>query len=443
MIADNNKPSEAMLDRLTIICPTYNRPHMLRRTLRYYAQINFTSRIIIADSSEPGAAELVRCYIKEIEDQLIIEYLPMPTSTDYGKKLYEAALLVDTPFLIVMPDDDLLIKPGAIAVLSYLEGNPDAVSAYGNRLSISAVSARKESPHEWVKLFPYFSLSLEQDDPIDRIRRLPVPSWWQFPYAVYRSAAFAASVEIISDKNYTQFTEFFLYSAVLAHGKWVKIDCLFALCNTDSHYYTARDRNSFPFYWGTSGSIISQITRPFWSEHVSDLSKRLAYILSGIEPRLRSDELSKLLLVIYMSINNKYLDQGGLSHSLFSESQSFLRALNNIRIRVNKIFWMLILYDREGGVNAWANLIFSVGKEVSTGRLFRVILRCMKFSCLKKVFTNLKRVGSLDYELDELLRPGSRFSQDFQDAFRVWSDDPCPDVYVPELERGHDTKAIR
>ena len=47
------------LDELTIICPTYNRPHMLERTLKYYANNDFSCKIIIADSSENGAQNIL------------------------------------------------------------------------------------------------------------------------------------------------------------------------------------------------------------------------------------------------------------------------------------------------------------------------------------------------------------------------------------------------
>ena len=35
------------LDNLTIICPTYNRPYMLDRTLKYYSDNNFSCKILI------------------------------------------------------------------------------------------------------------------------------------------------------------------------------------------------------------------------------------------------------------------------------------------------------------------------------------------------------------------------------------------------------------
>ena len=61
------------LDNLTIICPTYNRPHMLGRVLKYYANNSFSCKIIVADSSESGAKEILLEFIELLESNTVVE----------------------------------------------------------------------------------------------------------------------------------------------------------------------------------------------------------------------------------------------------------------------------------------------------------------------------------------------------------------------------------
>ena len=87
------------LDDLTIICPTYNRPHMLNRVLKYYVDNNFSCKIIIADSSETGARNIVLDLVDKCSSRLNVEYFHMPESTDFGLKLYTASKSINCPFV--------------------------------------------------------------------------------------------------------------------------------------------------------------------------------------------------------------------------------------------------------------------------------------------------------------------------------------------------------
>ena len=326
------------LDDLTIICPTYNRPHMLRRTLKYYADNNFSCKIIISDSSDDIASEIVKETLVEFCDSINVEYIKMPSDTEFGKKLFESTNFVKTKYAIVIPDDDLVIKSALIRSMEELDNDRSVAAIYGNRLSIAAISEPNDELG-WIYSFPFYSVTIDQEDPINRIRRLPVPSWWQFPYAVCRAEILRESLRTIRDMKYTQFTEFFFYSAILSYGKWIKMDCLFALCNSDSEHYSLRDRDSFKHYWGEFGSIMAQISQPFWSAHVLTLSERVAGLMLKDESKV--NELSSTLRKIYFSVNNKYLDQNGLSDYLLDDDQFIAKVFNRIRVKILNIFWII------------------------------------------------------------------------------------------------------
>ena len=125
---------------LTIICPTYNRPYMLDRALKYYADSQFSCKIIIADSSESGAQNILMGILEKYSSLLNLEYFHIPDNPDFALKLYKASTKVSSKYSIILPDDDLVIKSGLLNVMSLLEKDSSVAAAYGNRLSIAAIS---------------------------------------------------------------------------------------------------------------------------------------------------------------------------------------------------------------------------------------------------------------------------------------------------------------
>ena len=414
---------------LTIICPTYNRPYMLDRALKYYADSQFSCKIIIADSSESGAQNILMGVLEKYSSLLNLEYFHIPDNPDFALKLYKASIKVSSKYSIILPDDDLVIKSGLLNVMSLLEKDSSVAAAYGNRLSIAAIS-EPNNKLSWIDSFPFYSVSINHEDVLSRIRRIPVPSWWQFPYAVYRTEALQASTYIIRDMKYTQFTEFFFNSAILSYGKWVKVECLFALCNSDSDYYSLRDRDSFKHYWGEFGSIMAQISQPFWSEHILMLSERVAGILNKDKSKI--SEYSAQLRSIYFSINNKYLDANGLSDHLYDDNQFISRKINILRLKLFNLFWTISLSDRNGGSDKWFLMLKGFLIEVLKGRFIKLLFLDFSWKRLRGLLISIQRTGGLDYEIQSLLDKKSKFNTDFLKAFNAWRENPCPKKYIPK-----------
>ena len=418
------------LDDLTIVCPTYNRPHMLKRTLKYYKNNNFSCKIIIADSSDDIASKIVKETLIEFCDSINVEYIKMPSDTEFGQKLYESTSCIKTKYTIIIPDDDLVIKSALIKSMEELDSDLSISAIYGNRLSISSIS-EPDNDLEWVHSFPFYSVTIDQEDPINRVRRLPVPSWWQFPYAVCRTKILSKSLHTIRDMKYTQFTEFFFYSAILSYGKWIKMDCLFALCNSDSEHYSLRDRDSFKHYWGEFGSIMAQISQPFWSSHILTLSERVARLT--LKDEFKVNEFSITLRKIYFAINNQYLEQNGLSDYLLDNNQFIAKVFNRIRVRILNIFWIICLSDRNGGLQTWIRMIKGIFLEIISGKIIKFMALDFTWIRFKSLIISIKRTGSLDYEIQSLINPKSRFHNDFIHAFEAWRENPCPAKYDPKV----------
>jgi glycosyltransferase domain-containing protein len=417
---------------------------MLNRTLKYYVDNGFLPRIIVVDSSNKEASKLTKTYVDNVSDILDIDYISMSEDTEFGDKLYKASLMVESPYLIIIPDDDMVTKSGIMAAIKHIKNNDDVVAAYGDRLSIAATAPKSKEFNSWIQILPYYAVSIDKENPLNRIRQLSVPSWPQYLYSVYKTKAFVSSISVIKGLKYTQFTEFFFYAAILAHGKWEKISDFFALCNVDSSHYSLRDRNSYPHYWNAgkeaSGSIEAQISQPFWSSHVLIMSSRLEGLFSD---KVRGDniDLSNTLRKIYFAINNKYLEKNGQSYSLVDDSQHVPRIINKFRMRVNSIFWMFILPDQENGIYIWLRMLRGLLKEIFIGRFFRVLSSNFSLMNIRRILVYIKRFGSLEYETSELLRPKSRHNKNFIPLFNAWINNPCPKVYTSNSKESGLNKA--
>jgi len=402
---------------------------MLERALKYYSDNQFYCKIIIVDSSEIDAQNITMDIVEKYSSLLNIEYFHLPNTPDFAFKLYKASSKSTSKYSIILPDDDLVIKSGLLAVMSLLNKDASISAAYGNRLSIAAISEPSDKL-PWFESFPFYTVSINHEEAFSRIRRIPVPSWWQFPYAVYRTEVLQASTYIIRDKKYTQFTEFFFNSAILSYGKWVKVECLFALCNSDSDFYSLRDRDSFKHYWGEFGSIMAQISQPFWSEHILTLSERVAGILNKDKSKIT--ENSAKLRNIYFSINNKYLDSNGLSNYLYDDNQFISRKINIIRLKLINLFWTISLNDRNGGSDKWFLMFRGFLLELMKGRFIKLLFLDFSWKRLKGLLISIQRTGSLEYEIHSLLDKKSKFHSDFLKAFNAWCENPCPRKYIPK-----------
>jgi glycosyltransferase domain-containing protein len=111
---------QKLLDKVTIVIPTYNRPGYLKRLLDYYSA--FDVDVVVSDSS------------KEAFDGLAgfrrVRYFHYP-SLDMVDKLALTLKKIRTKYLVFCGDDDFIIVESVCECIRFLEENPDYASAQG------------------------------------------------------------------------------------------------------------------------------------------------------------------------------------------------------------------------------------------------------------------------------------------------------------------------
>lgn len=114
---------------LTIVVPTHNRPQFLRRLLRYYRLCGAPYPLHILDSSEGVEPDRV---VEGLVGELGASYRRYEPGTGPVRKLADGVGHVATPYTVLWADDDLMVPRTMEAGVRFLEAHPDYSVAHGH-----------------------------------------------------------------------------------------------------------------------------------------------------------------------------------------------------------------------------------------------------------------------------------------------------------------------
>lgn len=168
-----------MSDRLTIVMALKDRVPFTLRWMRFANEERYPFRIILADGgTDTSAAELFN--VKSDFPNLNYEYIRYPADENYTifyKKISDALALVDTPYVLMADNDDFFCVDGLMKSISFLDENPDFVSARGNYQGFSVKESDAERDANVSGLYGktklrglvYSSKSITQEMAADRL----------------------------------------------------------------------------------------------------------------------------------------------------------------------------------------------------------------------------------------------------------------------------------
>ena len=150
----------SMLDKLTLVIPTYNRNYYLSRCLWYHAHFPF-GQIIVADSSQEEKKIVNRKTVEKVQemfgaDILYLEY--EPETEIYGGDIYQkwgdAVMHVETEYSQICTDKEFIFPHSSSIGIEFLDNNLDYgsyegyyvdVDLKGNLLSPQKVHTERKS----------------------------------------------------------------------------------------------------------------------------------------------------------------------------------------------------------------------------------------------------------------------------------------------------------
>jgi glycosyltransferase domain-containing protein len=203
---------------LTALMPTRNRPQECARQLRYLQSSGFPHRIVVLDGGDEEHAQKVQAACAGFA-----EYRRFGPSFRMADKLAAAIDDVATPFVILTPDDDVILRHAIEAELTFLQNNPDFIAAHGYFLSF-AMHLKDVDIHRVIGFTP----SIVDENPLRRHYDL-FRRYQSFYWGVFRTEVFAAAVKAATAMRIVLFREITVMSTAILMGKVARLPLIHAL----------------------------------------------------------------------------------------------------------------------------------------------------------------------------------------------------------------------
>jgi glycosyltransferase domain-containing protein len=280
---------------LTVLLPTRNRAPQCSRQLRFLSENKFPYRIIVLDGSDAVAAVDVRA-----ASEGIAEYRHFDPFFRMADKLAAAVTDVETPFVLLIPDDDIVLPHAIEQEIAFLKQNPGFIAAHGYFLGF-----RDQSGDIDVYDPIGFTPSIVDDEPLLRHYNL-FRRYQSFYWGVFRTAVFAAAVTAACAMDVVLFRELTVMSTSILQGKVARLSLVHALRGT-APSHAALDQ-SHPLFWFLNDA------RSFFRNYVRYRDGIARFIRSKGIAVPHGVALEQLLDVIHSTWLGREIDVGMMNH---------------------------------------------------------------------------------------------------------------------------------
>jgi glycosyltransferase domain-containing protein len=211
-------PPDRGSPQLTLVIPTRNRPLHCAAQLQFFKACGLAHPIVIADSSDATAAEVVRTASAGVG-----EYQHFDPAITVPDKLLMVARAVRSPFVLMSPDDDITFPHAIDAALAHLIEHPDHAAAHGYVLRFGMHG-------EDIDIHNVFSYSpgIDDDDPLYRIYNL-IRRYQPFIWSVFRTEVFVSAMQAAQEARGIIFQEITFMTAAILSGKVARLPRIFAM----------------------------------------------------------------------------------------------------------------------------------------------------------------------------------------------------------------------
>lgn len=203
---------------LTILILTRNRPAHCAAMVNFLKRQSVTYRIVVADSSDAELADKLRTSCPAGTD--IRTFDPKIPFVD---KVIAAAEAADTPFVALIPDDDVTFVHALQQCADYLAANPDSVAAHGYVLDFGI----HDKAFDIVRV-RWFTPTIGEEDPLERLYHL-MRRYQPFFWAVFRKDVLLTALRHTPKTNMIFLQEMTFMATVALLGKVARLPCIFSL----------------------------------------------------------------------------------------------------------------------------------------------------------------------------------------------------------------------
>jgi len=216
----------------TIIIPTHNRHHYLKRSIEYFSR--FKVKVVYCDSTETPYSDSIFANIS---------YLHLPNFT-FSRKILYAIENIDCGVIALCADDDFLIIDSLIQGFAEMQKNEDIAAVFGNNIEFF-----DEFDGSFYADYK-FSSRLISGSIEEKIKAL-FSDYRQVLWGMYRTPVLVDSFEIINHSNFTNdnFFEMVLGCVIINHGNILFIENIWSARELSSASHWANRHKDLRHYY--------------------------------------------------------------------------------------------------------------------------------------------------------------------------------------------------
>ena len=306
-------------ESLTAVIPAHNRGRECLALLRYLQACGFAHPVVVADSSQTDCSSALRSAIAEPA-----RYRYFGAQIGQYEKLARIAQSVTTPYIVVLPDDDIAFPHAIESALTFLRKNQDYVGAHGYSLRFGF--ERRDFDIYQVE---HFIPTISDHEPMQRyyhLMRRYQPHLW----AVFRTEVYAKAMEAAMSMKGTVFQEFMFQIVSVISGKVARLPTVYAMrgvvpsqadySKADPFQWLIKDADCFfqcyaIFRRGLMNFFRTGKTKPsLWTT----MRGRDTLITNGVHSALNSSKIpfQQLIDLINASYLGRVIDTGTINYAV-------------------------------------------------------------------------------------------------------------------------------
>ena len=347
---------------ITIILSVKGRQEFSKRWLEYMHLINCEYPIIIADGDADN-------YLKELINDSRYEKLNISffehdqkiKFIDYYKMMKEAASRVDTPFMMLVDNDDFIFPSGINKIVDFLSKNSEYISA-GSQIKSISINNNSDDIYGRNIINHFYGEYHRTDEPIQDLNKQLYDSINNFQSTWYNVHKTESALKIFSEIVEQDFSDLTIYEMYFQ----LRLLSLGRIKHLNQFVHYIRQT-------GTSSSKDMVLTRDLISKDLPNDIRKLAQSISKAFSANNSEIFEKVILHSYENYLGYYFSHNVLRYR-FPKLYKFKSSIIN-----NSLFTTLIRIKNSLRENLTLRQIYSLYDDKSLKNLKSEVQTLKKF----------------------------------------------------------------